>query len=997
MAARGKKSQDRQTSSPSESKRRSKTVSNPSPKEIPAARSLMKDFPTIGMGASAGGLDAFEKFFKNMPPDAGAAFVLISHLSPDQKSLMPEILQKYTKMKVYQIEEGMIVKPNCIYVIQPGKDAILKNKTLHLIEPYVSKGIRHPIDVFFRSLADEKQEKAICIILSGTGTEGTLGLKAIKSEGGIVIAQQPESADYDSMPASAIATGLVDYVSTPEEMPGQIMAYLKQSFRRVKTPVEKEIVPTDNLYTILAVLREHTGHDFSEYKPSTIKRRIEKRMMIHNIEDIKTYVRYLRENPKEIKALFQDFLISVTRFFRDPEAFTVLKEKVLPDFCKDRPRDSSIRVWVVGCATGEEAYSVAIVLREYMEEHAVNYAVQIFATDIDIAAIDAARAGIFPEGIAVDVSEERLKKYFTKDKNRYRIKKPLREMIVFSVQNVIKDPPFSKLDLICCRNLLIYVNAKLQKRMFSTFHYSLNRDGVLFLGTSETIGEFSNLFSVVDRKWKIYRRMGKEGHIPHREFDMAIAMQGYPPYRAIGTGDKEETLLPEAMQKMLLDSYTPTCIAVDEEMQIRYFHGKVGRYLEPSEGKASLNLMDMVKEDLKKELYVALQDARQTKQDISLKSVQVKTDGDYKPVTLSVKLLTQSPMKEWALVIFEEEKPSRAEVRVRRKSLTQKEGKKLIIQLENDLKAAKQSYQMTVEELETSNEEFQSTNEELQSSNEELQSTNEELETSREELQSLNEELATVNAELQDKIQEQTKATDKVSNLLSGLDIPIVFLDNELRIMQFTPQAARVINLRDTDIGRPFSDISTKIMSKDLHADANDVLKNLSPKEVEVRGENGTWYLMKIIPYQTEENTAGIILTFVDTSEITKLRVNEQHAREYAEGIVDTVRESIIVLDQDLRVISANKSFYKTFRVGEKETEHKLIYDLGNKQWDIPALRALLEKLLREKTSFKDFIVEHHFPEIGRKKMILNARRISYKGKEKRMILLAFEDITGRS
>jgi two-component system CheB/CheR fusion protein len=957
----------------------------------------MKDFPTIGMGASAGGLDAFEKFFKNMPPDAGAAFVLISHLSPDQKSLMPEILQKYTKMKVYQIEEGMIVKPNCIYVIQPGKDAILKNKTLHLIEPYVSKGIRHPIDVFFRSLADEKQEKAICIILSGTGTEGTLGLKAIKSEGGIVIAQQPESAAYDSMPASAIATGLVDYVSTPEEMPGQIMAYLKQSFRRVKTPVEKEIVPTDNLYTILAVLREHTGHDFSEYKPSTIKRRIEKRMMIHNIEDIKTYVRYLRENPKEIKALFQDFLISVTRFFRDPEAFTVLKEKVLPDFCKDRPRDSSIRVWVVGCATGEEAYSVAIVLREYMEEHAVNYAVQIFATDIDIAAIDAARAGIFPEGIAVDVSEERLKKYFTKDKNRYRIKKPLREMIVFSVQNVIKDPPFSKLDLICCRNLLIYVNAKLQKRMFSTFHYSLNRDGVLFLGTSETIGEFSNLFSVVDRKWKIYRRMGKEGHIPHREFNMAIATQGFPPYRAIGTGDKEETLLPEAMQKMLLDSYTPTCIAVDEEMQIRYFHGKVGRYLEPSEGKASLNLMDMVKEDLKKELYVALQDARQTKQDISLKSVQVKTDGDYKLVTLSVKLLTQSPMKEWALVIFEEEKPSRAEVRVRRKSLTQKEGKKLIIQLENELKAAKQSYQMTVEELETSNEEFQSTNEELQSSNEELQSTNEELETSREELQSLNEELATVNAELQDKIQEQTKATDKVSNLLSGLDIPIVFLDNELRIMQFTPQAARVINLRDTDIGRPFSDISTKIMSKDLHADANDVLKNLSPKEVEVRGENGTWYLMKIIPYQTEENTAGIILTFVDTSEITKLRLNEQHAREYAEGIVDTVRESIIVLDQDLRVISANKSFYKTFRVGEKETEHKLIYDLGNKQWDIPALRALLEKLLREKTSFKDFIVEHHFPEIGRKKMILNARRISYKGKEKRMILLAFEDITGRS
>jgi two-component system, chemotaxis family, CheB/CheR fusion protein len=987
---------DRQTSSPSENKRRSKTVSRPSLKEIPTVKSPMKDLPIIGMGASAGGLDAFEKFFKNMPPDAGTSFVLISHLSPNQKSLMPEILRKHTNMEVYQIEEGMVVKPNCIYVIRPGNDVILKNKTLHLIEPYVSKGIRHPIDVFFRSLADEQQEKAICIILSGTGTEGTLGLKAIKSEGGIVIAQQPESAAYDSMPASAIATGLVDYISTPEEMPGQIMAYLKQSFRRVRMPVEKEIVPIDSLYTILAILREHTGHDFSEYKPSTIKRRIEKRMVIHNIEDIKTYVLYLRENPKEIQALFQDFLISVTRFFRDPEAFTVLKEKVLPDLCKDRPRNSSIRVWVVGCATGEEAYSLAIIFKEYMEEHAVNYAVQIFATDIDIAAIEKGRAGAFPEGIAVDVSGERLKKYFTKDHNHYRIKKPLREMIIFSVQNVIKDPSFSKIDLICCRNLLIYVNAKLQKRMFSTFHYSLNRDGVLFLGTSETIGEFSNLFSVVDRKWKIYRRLGKEGHIPHGEFDMAIPTHEYPPYRAIGTGEKEETLLPEAMQKMLLDSYAPTCIAVDEKMQIRYFHGKVGRYLEPAEGRASLNLMDMVKEGLKNKIYAALQEARQTKQDISLKSVQVRTDGDYTPVTVRVTLLTQSPMKEWALVVFEEEKPAKAEVRVARKSLTQKEGNKLIIQLANELKAANQSYQMTVEELETSNEELQSTNEELQSSNEELQSTNEELETSREELQSLNEELATVNAELQDKIQEQTNATDKVNKLLSGLDIPIVFLDNELRIMQFTPQAARVINLMDRDIGRPFSHISTKILIKDIETAARDVLKSLSAKEVEVQSENGSWYLMKITPYQTDENTSGIILAFVDISETRRLRVEEQRAREYAEGIVDTVRESIIVLDPDFRVINANRSFYETFRVDEKETEHKLIYDLGNGQWDIPALRELLEKLLREKTSFKDFAVEHDFPEIGRKKMILNARRMSYKGEEEEMILLAFEDITDK-
>jgi two-component system CheB/CheR fusion protein len=999
MDARSKKSQkERKTSSPLKGRIPPTTVTKPSPKET-AVMTSGERFPVIGMGASAGGLDAFEKFFKNMPWDPGAAFILISHLSPDQKSLMPDILQKYTKMKVYQIEDGMVIRPNCIYVIPPNKDAILKDGTLRLIDPYISKGIRHPIDVFFRSLADDQKEKAICVILSGTGTEGTLGLKAIKAESGIAIVHKPESAAYDGMPASAIATGLVDYISTPEEMPGQILAYLKKSFRRVRMPMEAEIVPTDNLYTILAIIREHTGHDFSDYKTSTIKRRIERRMLIHNIEDISSYVRYLRENPKEISTLFKEFLISVTKFFRDPEAFEFLEENSVPELCKNRPSSSPVRVWVVGCSTGEEAYSIAIIFKEYMEKHALDCAVQIFATDIENDSIDNARSGVFPESISVDISEERLKKYFTKEKNFYRIKKPLREMIVFSVQDVIKDPPFSKIDLICCRNLLIYVNAKLQKRMFSTFHYSLSRDGVLFLGTSETIGEFSNLFSVIDRKWKVYRRLGEEGHVPHRDFDIGTAtIGGYTPYRAARTGKNEETLLPGAIQQMLLDSYAPTCIVVDERMQIRYFHGKTGRYLEPSEGVASLNAMDMVREGLKNRLYMAIQNARQKNQDVYHESVQVKTDGDYVPITLIVKPLYQSPMKDWAVVLFEEEKPPKANVPVRKKSYTEKEAKKLIAQLENELKNSKQSHQVTIEELETSNEELKSMNEELQSSNEELQSANEELETSREELQSLNEELTTVNAELRDNIQEQTKATDKINILLSSLDLPIVFLDNDFKIMQFTPQAAKVINLIDRDIGRRLSDISTKILDKDLDMDAREVLKSLNPKEVEVHSANGTCYLMKITPYQTGENvTGGVILIFVDTSEITRLRLDEQHAREYTEELLDTVREPLIILDQDLCVVSANESFYETFRAREEETEKKRIYELGNGRWDIPKLRELLEELLREKTSFKDFIVEHDFPEIGRKKMMVNARRISHKATGRQMILLAFEDIRGKA
>jgi two-component system CheB/CheR fusion protein len=916
---------DRQTSSALKINLKTKSKQKPIPKfpleETPELKHPAKGFPIIGMGASAGGLDALEKFFKNMPPDSGAAFVIISHLSPDQKSLMPEILQKHTKMLIYQIEEGMNIKPNHIYVIPPNQDAVLKDGTLHLIAPYISKGIRHPIDVFFRSLADAQAEKAICVILSGTGTEGTLGLKAVKAEGGIVIAQQPESATYDGMPASAIGTGLVDYIASPEEMPGQIIEYIKRSFGKVRVPIEKEIVPPDTFYTVLAVIREYTGHDFSDYKPTTIKRRIEKRMVIHNIEDIRTYVRYLRENPKERQALFKEFLISVTKFFRDPGAFTYLKEDIFHELFSMRPDRSPIRIWVVGCATGEEAYSIAIILKEYMEEHATKIPVQIFATDIDSEAIDTARAGIFPEGIAVDVSEERLKKYFTREKNMYRIKKPLREMVVFSLQNVIKDPPFSKIDLVCCRNLLIYVNAKLQKKMFSIFHYALNPDGILFLGTSESIGESINLFSVVDGKWKVYRRLGGDSYIPYREFDIGVLVQEHMADRA-AIAVQRKSHLPESVQQMLY-SFTPACIVLDEKMQIRYFHGNAGRYLAPPQGEARLDLLGMVKDGLKNRVFIAIQEARQKKQNVALRPVHVKLDGEYVSLTVSVRLLNQPGMIGWVAVLFEEEKEkmekktSESEFSVMKKTCTNKEARKLIVQLEDKLKKARQSHQMTTEELETSNEELQSANEELQSSNEELQSTNEELETSREELQSLNEELATVNAELQEKIQEQVSTTQEVESLLSNMDIATIFLDSNLRVLRFTPQATNVTNLLDRDIGRPFRDIKKSIMDMDVDNLITEVMKTMQPKQLEVQGENGSLYLMRIIPYRgTGEKLEGVALTFVDMNEVSGLR----ETGAYADSVADIVREAFIELDHNLRIVIANRAFYDTFRTRKEET-----------------------------------------------------------------------------
>ncbi|MEW6587386.1 MAG: CheR family methyltransferase, partial [Nitrospirota bacterium] len=637
-----------------------------------------------------------------------------------------------------------------MYIIPPNKDIIINKGILLLMEPKITRGIRHPIDVFFRSLAEDQKEKAICIVLSGTGTEGTLGLQAVKAEGGFVIVQSPETATYEGMPGSAISTGMADLILPPEKMPDELLNYARQSLRVAKIrPKEVPGLPPDYLKKIFVLIREHTGNDFSDYKQSTINRRIEKRMFIHGIEKTHDYVLFLQQNRDEIRSLFKELLISVTKFFRDPEAFEALKKEIIPELLGNRLPDQPVRVWVVGCTTGEEAYSIAMLFKEYRDENLKHFDVQIFATDIDNDAIEKARAGVFPESIAVDVSPERLRRFFVKEKNNFRIKKEVREMIVFSVQNVIKDPPFSKLDLISCRNLLIYMNQKLQKKVLPVFHYGLNRDGFLFLGNSETVGEFADLFSVVDRQWKIYRRKGEFGMM-QRGLDMALPAIEY----AYAKGMKGETkgleeLVPKLLQKMLLDLYAPACVIVNDKLEIRYFHGRTGKYLEPAPGEARFNLIDMAREGLKPQLYRAAFEAQKQRRDVTVKNFHVKINGEIQNINLVVKPVRDvESLKGWLIVIFDEIPMPAGQAR-RRVSYKGKDAAKRIGELEQELKNSKESLQITIEELETSNEELKSTNEELQSSNEELQSTNEELETSREELQSLNEELGTVNSELQ--------------------------------------------------------------------------------------------------------------------------------------------------------------------------------------------------------------------------------------------------------
>ena len=861
---------------------------SPSAPAVSAGRTGRKDtFYIVGIGASAGGLDAYEQFFSHMRADSGMGFVLIPHLAPEHKSMMVELLKRYTKMSIFQAEDGMRVAPNCVYIIPPNRDMAMLKGTLQLLEPVERRGLRHPIDFFFRSLAEDQGERAIGIVLSGTGSEGSLGLRAIKEKGGLALVQDPITTRYDGMPGSAIATGIVDQILPPDKMPGQLLHYIKHAgAASIKPAAKAGRTSADPLQKIIFLVRNHSGHDFSLYKQKTILRRIEKRMAILQIGSMAQYVTYLRTNPQEIELLFREFLIRVTNFFRDREAFDIVKENVLPLLFKDLLPGQPVRIWVPACSTGEEAYSVAIIVQEHISTMKQKFNVQIFATDIDKEAVEMARIGLYPDNIAVDVSPERLSRFFVRKTAAYKVNDEIRRMIVFAVQDVTKDPPFRKLQMISCRNVMIYFDAELQKKVLPVFHYALNPGGILYLGSSETIGDHVDMFSVVDRKWKIFRAKGTED-------------------------------LPAAPFKV----HTAAAMALAAGME-------------------------------------------------AAPAIKKREEASREP----------APPKG--------EKTGKGRPPSRKTAMRAAD-------LSHELRSTKEQLQTTIEELETANQELGSANEELQSSNEELQSSLEEMETSREELQSTNEELVTINSELQHKTEESTQASNDMNNLIASTQIANLFLDDNLRIKRFTPATLKVVNLVETDIGRPVGDFSLKLDYPDLEKDIKESLGALVLKERSVRHRNGLWYLARILPYRTTENVVdGVVIAFIDITDQKSAQVALQDALSYAEGIVETAREPLVVLDADLRVVTANTSFYQVFRTSRSDVEKKRIYDIGNKQWNIPALRELLEKILPDSVQFNDFEVAHDFPEIGRKRMLLNARRIHQHGLQTQLILLAIEDTT---
>ena len=875
-----------------------KTISKRSSikKNTPELPSLNNSFYVVGIGASAGGLEALERFFESMTENTGMAFIVVSHLDPKHVSIMPELIQKSTKMKLFQAEDGMVVEPNHVYVAPANRDLAIFHGIIQLIEPIEAHGFRLPIDFFFKSLSADLGEKAICIILSGMASDGTAGLKAIKSELGMVMVQEPNSAKFDGMPTSAIKTGLVDYILQPEEMPEQLIKYASQKVKGVlldKALTEGKI--PDAFQKIFILLRAHTGHDFSHYKQNTILRRVERRMSVSQLESVPNYIRMLQENPVEVENLFRELLIGVTNFFRDPESFEKLK-LILSDIVRSKPENSKIRIWVPGCSSGEEAYSIAILLRECMNAAKKNFNVQIFATDIDSNAIDVARFGSY-SGIESDVSIDRLKHFFTSSGNTYQIRKEIREMIVFAPQSLVKDPPFTKLDLISCRNLLIYFNAELQKKVIPIFHYSLLPNGILFLGTSETIGEFVDLFSLVDKKWKLYkRRESIYSAQPFIEFPLTQTIgKSYETTMKIS----EVKNITQLGEKVILQSYSPNCVIISETGEIIYIHGKTGKYLELTHGEAKMNIFEMVREGLKQELSTTIRKVLSSKKQLTAEGIKIKPNGSTLFVNLTVKPIKEpAEMKGYLLIIFED-------VQIEKKAANSKKihydkrSEKVIKDLEHELKVTKENLRSTIEELETSNEELKSTNEEMQSTNEEMQSSNEEMETSKEELQSLNEELITVNTELQNKNDDLSTINNDMKNLMDNINIPTIFLDSNLAIKRFTYHATKIVNLIPSDIGRPINHIATNLKYEKLFEDAKEVLRTLTFKEVELQTKDETWYQMRILPYRTINNFIdGVVITFLDinkikiaSDEITNLNQDIQLARDFSNNIVETLRD----------------------------------------------------------------------------------------------------------
>jgi two-component system CheB/CheR fusion protein len=841
-------------------------------------RILRSESPShfVGIGASAGGLEAIETFFTRMPPDSGMAFIIVQHLSPDYKSLMVELLSKRTPMPVYRAEEGMSVDPNCVYLIPPKKNLTIFHGRLLLSEQDHTRGINLPIDVFLRSLAEDQGESAVGIVLSGTGSDGMRGIRAIKESGGMVMVQDPESARFDGMPRSAISTGLADFILPPDEMPPQLLSFAQHPY--VATPERSKVLITDEdgMTRIFALLRERARVDFTYYKPSTVVRRIERRMTVNQIHEIPDYVKYMESYPGEVQALYRELLIGVTSFFRDREAFDIIGDKWLPELLQ-REGHREVRFWVAGCSTGEEAYSLAILCREAMERLGRSTDVKIFATDIDRDAILRAGSGVYPESIAADLAPAYLGSYFHPRSENFQISRSIREMVVFAQHNLIKDPPFTNIDLISCRNLLIYLQPVLQKKALELFNFSLNPKGILFLGSSETTGDMADYFEPLNHRWKIYRSRGRRRPVGSGAEAMTVPGLGALPPRPRQAGGiraprlQDEERVFERLLQAVSGDYVPLALVVNDQMELVHVLGDTEGYLKVPAGKMQNDVTKMIVGDLQIPLTTGIQKCLKNYEEIRFSNIRLKNGGGSRTIQMRIKPLPEKKGQDPLAAVFIEEVIPSETGKASEMSHSYdvgRETRQRISDLEQDLQFTKENLQATIEELETSNEELQATNEELLASNEELQSTNEEL-------QSVNEELYTVNAEYQTKILELTELTHDVDNLLSSTQIATLFLDENLEIRKFTPQIRQIYKVMDKDLGRPISHLSHCLVNADPLDIIHRVHEDSMPVEQQVETDDGRWYLLRALPYHVGPQTfSGVVLTFI---EITPLR-KTQHA-----------------------------------------------------------------------------------------------------------------------
>jgi two-component system CheB/CheR fusion protein len=848
--------------------------SRPSRQATPAvvpARPPGRDFPIVAIGASAGGLEALEQFLGHVPPASGMAFVVIQHLDPDRKDMLSELLQRATPMPVMPARNRLKVRPDTVYVIPPNTDISILHGSLYLLDPVAPRGLRLPIDFFFHALAEDRRELAIGVILSGMGCDGTLGLRSIKEAGGLALVQEPASARYDSMPRSAIGAGLADIVARADELPLRIADTLRhlRPVRLGQPPAGESAEQKSAFDKVCILLRARTGHDFSLYKKTTVYRRVERRMAIHQIERIGDYVRHLRENPQEIDLLFRELLIGVTSFFRDPATWDYLQQQVLPELLADRPESGMLRAWVAGCSTGEEAYTLAMVFREAMDAlpAPTRHTLQIFATDLDPDAIEKARRGIYPANIAADVSPERLQRFFIDEGNGFRVGKEIREMVVFAPQDLIMDPPFTKLDMLSCRNLLIYLGAELQKRVLPLFHYSLKPGGVLLLGSAESIGSFTDLFVPLEGKARLFRRNDS----PPRSTTLEFPIRDFANQAEPSMDSKPEAVtanLQHLADDLLLQQFAPAAVLVTATGDLVYISGRTGKYLEPAAGKVNWNIHAMARDGLRQELAIALPKALRSGERVVCHKLAIGSNGSTQLVDLTVQPISEpAALRGMLMLVFADlaTPPKLPGKRGARRSERESE-------LEQALLLKHQEGQSLREEMQSSHEELKSANEELQSTNEELQSANEELTTSKEEMQSLNEELQTVNVELQSKVDELSTANNDMKNLLNSTDIATVFLDSALHVRRFTTQATRLFKLIPGDLGRPLSDIVTDLDYPGLLDEAARVLNTLIFAEREAATADGRWFLVRIMPYRTLENVIdGVVITFNDISRAKQL------------------------------------------------------------------------------------------------------------------------------